>query len=182
MAASPIDILILILLAWSIRSGFQLGFTQKVWPFCRWWSIALIAPFASPAFSQHAQQFTGLPTVPLLIFGYLIIAAALAWLVEMLERHLGSCLSARDPLGAADPYAGCAIAALATAALVLIAFAVAHPLAVEAIDWNPTAVRTEDAVGELFAAIFGSVHRLLIEDSWSGRWAAQNLTPLLLGK
>lgn len=180
MDISPVDILILALLLWRARVGFQQGFTDVVWSTLHALLVATSGTAASIGLVLSMTHLFSPPPAAANLVALVVFIVLSGLAVELLRRSFGDRLSAADPLKQADPAAGLLASMMTTAAWILVLYSVLHPFPVSSIDWNPMHVNSEAAVHELFSAILGTLRSAILEDSWLGRMAVQHLHPLLL--
>lgn len=180
MVFGAFDILFTTLLLLGIATGAKAGFGDMVWALVRWPSMALAGAFASVELGPQVAEAAGTSARQGTILAYVGVAAVIGITTALLQKRFGNRVLAAIPPGRVDRFFGGVAGLVARASLILFLLALLHPIDGRNVDWNPAGSNSEGAVNELFLAVFGTLRRAAIDESWYGQMLEQNWSDLLL--
>lgn len=174
------DVLLVISALAAARAGYRSGAGESLWLALR---FALAGVAASLAAVHVGAAVAHAVEVPVLKRSYLIyvgVLIALILLLNALQRRISAPITNAIPPGWWDHLSGGILGMVAVAGVALIAITLVFPAGNDTVDWNPTQIRTDQAVGELGKAVMTSVRRFIVDESATGRWVVTHFSTLLL--
>lgn len=178
---SIFDAFALAAVAFTARTGGQLGFAKMVWPFLGATLALTLATFSWPRLGQEIALQTGFSPVTSALAAYATVGVTIFIFTLQIRRFLGNRLLLLIPAGPLDGAFGALAGFSAAASGIIVFFAILSPFETGPIDWSPVGMKSNDrAVHELGRAVFGTVHRAAFDDSWIGRTLQQDWTSLMI--
>jgi hypothetical protein len=180
MVASTVDIGFLVLLVVGGRGGYRRGLGELIWPLSRWVLILLLGAWCCTPAAASLAPVIRLSPRGAAVVAYVAIGLVITISLDLLQRRFGDRLAAATPGGELGSWLGLVAGVFSSLALLLVAFALLHPVGGTHLDWEPGRMTGAEAVNALGEVILGNLRRLLLEESWLGGMAASHLTGLLI--
>ncbi|MCC6233094.1 MAG: CvpA family protein [Verrucomicrobiales bacterium] len=180
MQPNAFDVLILVGVLLAARAGYRSGAGEALWSAARWCLATVLASLVAVYGGKALAATVSVPAMQRSYLLYFAVLILLMILFNMLERRIATPITNAIPPGILDHLLGGVMGITALAGTVLIAVTLVSPFDGGTVDWNPTNVRTDQAVGELGRAVMTSVRRFVVDESVAGRWVLTSFPDLQL--
>jgi uncharacterized membrane protein required for colicin V production len=177
---SPFDLILAVILLIGVVIGRKRGMSEELLDVIAWICAVVACGFLYRPISNAFLSFASVPIIMADIVSYLLILAGVLFLFKMVKRAVGEKLVEGDAFGRFEYYLGMTAGAIRFFCITMVFLAILNAKYISPAQRAETAKMQQENFGTISFPTIASLQHGIFARSYSGKFIAKELKPLLI--